>query len=58
MPEHTRNVLSDIFHNIRDLALAATTTDGQEEIRRWLSEPTPQQADGVIAFWSQEYVAD
>jgi hypothetical protein len=58
LPEHTLNVLSDIFRNFKQLAMAATTADGQEQIRKWLSEPTPQHAEGVIAFWLQEYVAD
>ena len=56
LPEHARNVLSDIFRNFRDLAMAATTRDGQQEIRKWLSDPTPEQAEGVIAFWLHEYL--
>jgi hypothetical protein len=58
LPEHARNVLSDIFHNFRDLAMAATTCDGQQEIRKWLSDPTPEEAEGVVAFWLQEYLID
>ncbi len=58
VPEHTLNVLSDIFRNFKELALAATTADGKEEIRKWLGAPSPQHAEGVIAFWLQEYVAD
>ena len=58
LTEHATNVLSDLFHNFRDLAIAATTYDGQQEMRRWLGKPTPDQAEGVIAFWLQEYLID
>jgi hypothetical protein len=58
LPEHTLNVLSDIFRNFKELAMAATTADGKEQIRKWLGAPSPQYAEGVIAFWLQEYVAD
>ncbi len=58
LPEYTKNVLSDLFHSFSDLATAATTTDGQNEMRRWLSESRPEQAEGPIAFWLREYIAD
>jgi hypothetical protein len=56
LPEHATNVLSDICPSLGDLARAATTKDGQETIRHWLSEPT--QAEEVIGFWLNEYIAD
>lgn len=58
LPQHTLNVLSDVFGNFKELAMAATTADGQEQIRKWLGVPSPQHAEGVIAFWLQEYVVD
>jgi hypothetical protein len=58
LPEHTLNVLSDIFRNFKELVMAATTANGQEQIREWLGAPSPQHAEGVIAFWLQEYVAN
>ncbi len=57
-PEHSLNVLSDIFRNLRELAMAATTDDGKDHIRKWVGASSPQHAEGVIAFWLQEYVAD
>jgi len=58
LPEHTLNVLSDIFRNFKELAMAATTADGKDQIRKWLGAPSPEHAEAVIAFWLQEYVAD
>jgi hypothetical protein len=57
LPEHTLNVLSDLFRNFKELAIAATTADGKEQIRAWLDAASFQHAEGVIAFWLQEYVA-
>jgi hypothetical protein len=57
LPEHTKNVLSDICPSIGDLARAATSKEGQEAIRHWLSGPTTQ-AEEVIGFWLNEYIAD
>jgi hypothetical protein len=54
--EHTRNILSDICHSFRELSKAATTADGQEEIRKWVEAPA--QAEDAIQFWLQEYIAD
>ncbi|KAI9730459.1 MAG: hypothetical protein M1818_008154 [Claussenomyces sp. TS43310] len=55
LPEHTRHVISDIVPNLKELARAATTEDGQHLIRQWLMG-SPAQADDVIDFWLQEYV--
>jgi len=56
MPEHTKHVLSDIFHNFRDLAMAATTSDGQSFIKQYVDQPDRQ--DEVIGFWTEEYTVD
>jgi len=56
MAEHTKNVLSDVFVSFKDLAAAATTTDGQQVIRGYLDGPT--QAEDVISFWLNEYIAE
>lgn len=58
LPEHTLNVLSDVFHNFKELAMAATTADGKDQIRSWLDAQLSQHAEGVIGFWLQEYVAE
>ncbi|ESZ99307.1 hypothetical protein SBOR_0348 [Sclerotinia borealis F-4128] len=52
MTEHTRNILSDISHSIPELAHTATTPDGQDRLREWLSEPEPNPdvAGDVIDF--------
>lgn len=54
IPEHSRNVLSDICHSIPELAQAATTGDGQDRLRQWLTEPS--QAEQIMEFWKQEYI--
>lgn len=61
LPEHARNVLSDIVHSLRDLAAAATTPDGQVVLRQWLSDGTGNSrgsrvAEEVIEFWQVEYI--
>ena len=58
MPEHTRNVLSDICHSIPELAEAATTRSGQDVLRQWLSEPSSAVAEHIIEFWKQEYIVE
>jgi hypothetical protein len=58
IPEHARNVLSDICQGIPELAQAATTTDGQRGLRMWLTDPSPAVADDVIGFWELEYIAE
>jgi hypothetical protein len=58
IPDHSRNVLSDIFHSIPEVAEAATTRAGQDRLRQWLSEPSAAIAENIIEFWRQEYVVD
>ena len=58
IPEHTRNVLSDICHSIPELAQAATTQQGQAVLRQWLAEPSSAVVEHIIAFWKQEYIVD
>ena len=55
LSEHTRNVLSDIYPSIRELAQACVTCCGQEHLRKWLSEPTFKD---VVDFWKEEYVVE
>jgi hypothetical protein len=57
LAEHTRNVISDICDSFGGVARMATSSEGQAALRGFLSE-TPQQAEDVIAFWQQEYMAD
>ena len=56
IPEHLRNILSDVCHSIPGLAQAATTQDGQEGLRHWL--PETGEAEDIIGFWEQEFVVD
>ena len=58
LSEHARNVLSDVFQSIPQLAHAATTLEGQDYLRQYLSEPNLGTAENIIGFWAQEYVAD
>jgi hypothetical protein len=59
LPEHARNVLSDLFRNFHELAMAATTSEGHHEIRKWLNnDPASDVADRVIAFWLQEFLVE
>jgi len=56
MPEHARNILSDVCQSIPLLAQAATTNDGQQLLRQWL--PSTGEAEDIIGFWEQEFVVD
>ncbi|RAL62505.1 hypothetical protein DID88_005070 [Monilinia fructigena] len=58
MTQHTRNILSDICHSIPELAGIATTSDGQGQLREWLSEPNPNSAQNIIDFWKREYLLE
>ncbi|OBT76238.1 hypothetical protein VF21_04993 [Pseudogymnoascus sp. 05NY08] len=49
LQEHTRNVLSDMFHGFSELAMAATTPDGQNAINEYV--PDKEQAEQAIEFW-------
>ena len=61
LPEHTRNVLSDICHCLPHIAQAATTEDGQAYLKSYLEDGSPG-TQGVTAdimeFWTQEYIVD
>jgi hypothetical protein len=57
IPEHARNVLSDICHSIPELAQAASTPDGQEGLKQWITDP-PQLAGDIVGFWEHEYIVD
>jgi hypothetical protein len=56
IPEHLRNILSDVCHGIPGLAQAATTKEGQQGLRQWL--PETGEADEIMGFWEQEFVVD
>ncbi|OBT67511.1 hypothetical protein VE03_03758 [Pseudogymnoascus sp. 23342-1-I1] len=56
LQEHTKNVLSDMFHGFSDLAMAAKTAVGQNAIREYV--PDKGQAQDVIEFWLIEYVVE
>jgi hypothetical protein len=56
IPEHLRNVLSDVCPGIPGLAQAATTEDGQQMLRHWL--PETGEAEDIIGFWEQEFYLD
>ncbi|KAE8448388.1 hypothetical protein EG329_009632 [Mollisiaceae sp. DMI_Dod_QoI] len=58
IPEHARNVISDLVHSIPELSQAATTQDGQIGLRQWFSDSAPQVAEDVIAFWELEFLVD
>ncbi len=58
IPEHARNVLSDICHSIPEIAQAATMPDGREGLRRYLSDPNPAVAEDIIHFWQEEIIFD
>ncbi|KAL3424812.1 hypothetical protein PVAG01_04093 [Phlyctema vagabunda] len=58
IPEHSRNVLSDIVHSLPELAALATTSDGQERILGWLSGSSQNTAEDVLEFWAVEFIAD
>jgi hypothetical protein len=54
--EHTKNVLSDMYHGFSELAVAATTTDGQNAIKEYL--PDRGQSEEAIRFWLYEYIVE
>jgi len=52
IPEHDRNVLSELYHSIPEVAQAATTREGQEALKEWLDGPL--LAASVVGFWEEE----
>jgi hypothetical protein len=57
IPEHPRNILSEMCHSIPELAQAASTKDGKDVLEQWFSG-VPQFMEDIVGFWEQEYVAD
>lgn len=57
IPEHARNVLSDLCNSIPMLSSAATTQDGQQGLEQYLSDQ-PGVIEDVVGFWQQEYMVD
>jgi len=60
IPEHSRHVLSDIYHSLPGLAQAATTQDGRQGLRQWLSDASspPEVIDEMLGFWEEEFLMD
>ena len=56
LPEHARNVISDICHSMADVARAATTADGQLRLKDWLDTTVPGAAQDIIDFWGEEII--
>lgn len=56
LQEHTKNVLSDMFHGFSELAMAATTANGQNAIKDYV--PDKEQAENAIQFWLCEYIVE
>lgn len=50
--------MSDIYHSIPEIAQAATTRDGQDILRQWLSEPSTGVVENILEFWKQEYIVE
>jgi hypothetical protein len=56
--EHARNILGEAYHTVAEVALAATSTDGQVALRDLLSDQSHSMAEEVIDFWAQEYCTE
>lgn len=56
LQEHTKNVLSDMFHDFSELAVAATTAEGQNAIKEYV--PDKEQAEEAIRFWLCEFIVE
>ena len=56
LSEHTSHVLSDICHSLSEIAQSATTSDGQEYLKKWITEPNA--VEDIIGFWEQEYIVE
>lgn len=57
IPNHARNLLSDISPNIPGLLALVTTREGIEKLTDVLSS-FPGLAQDIIRFWHSEYVAE
>ena len=58
IPEHARNVVSDLYHSIPELSQAATTPAGRQALMEYLTDPSLTVAEDVVGFWEQEYIAE
>jgi hypothetical protein len=58
IPEHSKNLLSEVCHSMADLAQVATSQEGQEYVKKLLSEPNSAVAEDVIGFWEQEFMME
>ncbi|PBP19582.1 hypothetical protein BUE80_DR009602 [Diplocarpon rosae] len=58
LPEHARNVLSDICRSLSGITRVATTGEGQQLLREYLEDKHPGVARDIIDFWVQEIFMD
>lgn len=56
LPEHTRNVLSDVCQNFKELTKAVTTADGKAALGEWLENPVI--VGQIVDFWLEEYFVE
>lgn len=56
LSEHNTYVLSDVCTGFRDLTMAATTKEGQDELGRCLDGQ--QTVADIVNFWKTEYVSE
>lgn len=56
LPEHARNVVSDICRSLSAVSRAATSEDGQLGLREYLDGTVPGAAQDVIDFWAEEII--
>jgi len=59
IPEHSRNVLSDLCHSLAELAQAATTQDGRQGLRQLSDASSPPEViDSILGFWEEEFLVE
>jgi len=52
IPGHDRNILSEIYHSIPEIAQAATTREGKEALKKWVEDPLV--VENLVKFWEEE----
>ncbi|KAL2072598.1 hypothetical protein VTL71DRAFT_11941 [Oculimacula yallundae] len=56
LPEHARNVVSDICQNLSGVSHIATSVDGKRVLESYLDEAVPGAAQDIVGFWAEEIV--
>lgn len=56
LPEHTRNVLSDVCRSFRGLVRSVATEDGRATLEDWLGNAVV--VGDIVSFWSEEYFVE